>query len=79
MPRATLYHFSCGHSMNQRDKDDVCPLCGSGILTGQQPVQIIPEDALKSFRLEISDEKVKRSCDWLKGLGVDIEKLRRAL
>lgn len=48
MPRATLYHFSCGHSMNRRDKDDVCPLCQAGILMREQPVEFMPGDWGKS-------------------------------
>jgi hypothetical protein len=48
MIESTLFHFSCGHSMNKKADDDVCPLCQYGILTGEQPISIMPEDVRRA-------------------------------
>ena len=48
MIESTIFHFSCGHSMNQKAGDDACPLCQYGILTGEQPISIMPEDVRRA-------------------------------
>lgn len=44
MTDSVIFHFSCGHSINRKADDDICPLCQSGFLMRRQAVAIMPSD-----------------------------------